>query len=248
MVDRVHLSGGDKKVSVQGIREARTAATTEVGTIKDIGFGKKVIYAQLGAAAISAGLSVQAAAIVANHQNRPVAQTASIGAKEVFITLGATSASKNQYENAMLVITCGTGTDYSYQIQGHPAWPASSTAAKVILKDELELALNTTSITIIKYPISQGVVITPDCAVVSAPFVGVTLCSAAASSYVYLGYKGQWPCKLITGTIFGGAVAHGNSANTTGALGPHTLSALETVVGVCVATAQAGELGVVDFF
>ena len=247
MVDRVRLSGGPSKISVQGIREAKTAATTNLGTVKDIGLGKSVIYAQIGAAAISAGLSVQAAAIVANHQNRPIAQTASIGATEVFITLGATSAVQNAYEDATLVITCGTGTDYSYQIAGHPAWAASSTAAKVLLKDGLEIALNTTSVTIIKQVISKGVVITPDCATVSAPFVGVTLCSAAASSFVYLGYKGQWPCKVITGTVFGGAVAHGNSASTTGALGPHTLTALETVVGVCVATAGAGEVAVIDF-
>lgn len=246
MSDRVHLSGGDNKISVQGIREAKTAATTVVGTIKDIGLGKKVIYAQLGAAAISAGLSVMGAAIVANHQNRPVAQTASVDASEIFITLGATSASMNQYLGATLVITCGTGTDYSYQIAGHPAWVASSTAAKVLLKDKLEIALNTTSITIIKQIISKGVVITGDCAIVSAPFVGVTLCSAAASSFVYLGYKGQWPCKLMAGTVFGGSIAHGNSAATTGALGAYT-SALETIVGVCVATAGTGELGVVDF-
>jgi hypothetical protein len=248
MVDYVHLSGVDNKISTQGIREAKTAATTVVGTIKDIGFGKKVIYSQLGAAAISAGLSVQAAAIVANHQNRLIVKTASIGEKEVVIVIGATSAAQNQYEGAILVIVCGAGTDYSYQISGHPAWAASLSAAKVLLKDGLEIALNTTSVTMIKQVISKGVVITPDCAVVSAPFVGVTLCSAAASSYVYLGYKGQWPCKVITGTVFGGAIAHGNTANTTGALGPHTLTALETVVGVCVATAAAAELAVIDFF
>lgn len=248
MVDRVHLSGGDNKVSVQGIREVRTAATTELGTIKDIGLGKKVIYSQLGAAAISAGLSVMAAAVAANHQNCLVVKTAAIGAKEVTIVIGATSAAQNLYAGATLVIVSGAGTDYSYQIAGHPAWAASLSAARVILKDGIEIALNTTSVTMIKQVISKGVVITGDCAVVSAPFVGVTLCSAAASSFVYLGYKGQWPCKLITGTVFGGAVAHGNTANTTGALGPHTLTALETVVGVCVATAGGGELGVVDFF
>jgi len=250
MVDRVHNYGGNSKISVMGIREAKTALNTsqkfaKLGDVKPLGLGREVVFAQIGAAAVSAGVTVQGPAVVANHHNRAVAITASIGATEVFLVIGATSAAADLYADGMLLITCGTGSDYSYMIQGHPAWPASSTAAKVILKDGLELALNTTSITHLVQNPYKGVVVTGDCALLTGKLVGVTLSSAAASSFVYLGKKGEWPVLAIGGNLVGGPAYH-TTACTTGAVGPNITSS-DTYVGVFTQTAVAGSCAMVDF-
>jgi hypothetical protein len=253
MVDYVHNYGGNSKISVMGIREVKTALNTSqkfgvLGNRKPLGQGREVMFAQLGAAAVGCGQMVQAPAIVANHQNRAVSVTASIGATEVFISLGATSASKDQYADGTLLITCGTGTARSYMIQGHPAWAASTSAAKVILKDGLELALDTTSITVLIANKAKGVVITPDCAATTTAAVqGVTLASAAASSFVYVGVQGEWPVKMIAGNVIGNEVCVGGTAITTGAVGPRTLTAGETTVGICRQTGSATGYGLVDF-
>jgi len=252
MTDRVHNYGGNSKISVMGIREARTASGTSrkygiLGDRKPLGLGKEVMLVQLGGVAVPCANMVQAAALVANHQNRAVSVTASIDATEVFISLGATSASQDQYADGTLLITCGTGTARSYMIQGHPAWAASTSAAKVILKDKLELALNTTSITVLISNKAKGVVITPDCAEATACVQGVTLTSAAASSFVYVGVRGEWPVKMIGGNLIGGQVCVGGSAVTTGAVGPAQLSAAETIVGIVRQTGSATGYGLVDF-
>lgn len=250
MVDRVHNYGGNTKMQVMGIREAKTATGTsqeygKLGDVKPLGMGKEVVFAQIGAAAIAAGLLCQGPAVVANHQNRAVAITASIGATEVTLSLGATSAAQDLYADGVLIVTCGTGSDYSYMIQGHNAWAASNTAAVVILKDALELALTTASICSLVQNPYKGVVVTGDCALLTGKIVGVTLVSAAASSFVYLGKKGEWPCKAIAANLVGGPAFH-TTACTTGAVGPNVAGSDE-LVGVFTQTAVAGSKALVDF-
>ncbi len=244
MTDHVLTEGGNPRVSTQGIREAVTAATTRLGTVKPLAFDKEVIYAFV-ASAVSPGNTMQAAAVVANHQNRAVAVAASIGEKEVILSLGGTSAVQDYYEDGTLLVTCGTGTCYSYMVQGHEAWAATNTAAKVILKDGLEAALNTASICSLIVNKCKGVVVTGDSALLTGELVGVTLISAAASSFVYLGKKGEWPCKLIAATLVGGPVFNG-TACTTGALGPY-IAGSDQYAGICRQTASAGLYGLVDF-
>ena len=247
MVDRVHAGTGTSKVSTQGIREARTAAATVVGTVKELQFGKKVIYAYVGAAAISAGSCMCAPAVVANHRNRMIAVTASVGAKQVTITIGATSAAADLYEDAMLIITSGQGSGYSYMVAGHKPWASSSTAAVIDLKDGLEVAAVTTSQTLLCQNKARGVVVSPNSASLTGAFVGVALISAAANSYVWLGHKGEWPVLMDAGTLVGGPVQVGGTATATGQVGPITISSGQTIVGVCMSTATDTGYGLVDF-
>lgn len=244
MSDRVLTEGGPSKISVQGIREAKTAATTIVGSVKELAFGKEVIYAKIGGSAVSAGSVVQGIAAVANHNGRPVAVTASIGAKLVILSLGGTSAEANLYEDGLLLVTCGAGTGYSYMISGHPAWASSDSAAEVILKDGLELALTTASICILLKNKCLGVSIAIS-AVMTGPWVGVVLISAAASSYVYLGKRGEWPAKAEGTWIVGQTLTYGSANGTVAPFG--TASVTNVVLGVARSTPSTSGWGICDF-
>jgi len=250
MTDFVLTEGGPSKISVQGIREAKTAASTIVGTVKQLAFGKEVIYARLSTATetsvggYSAGKVCYAPILVANHGRAAVAITASIGAKEVILSLGATSASQNEYEDGTLLVECGTGTGYSYMIAGHPAWAATNTAAKVILKDGLEVALNTASLcTLMK---NRCVGVRPNnSAVVTGPATGVLLISAAAGSYVYLGKKGEWPAQVEGTWIVGNDLERGSAA---GSVAPWlTAATTKCLLGKARMTASTDGFSICDF-
>jgi hypothetical protein len=249
MVDYVHNYGGDTRNQVQGIREIKTAATTVLGSVKPLGQGREVVYAKLSTAAATAALTpgnlMQAPAAVALHMQRACAVTASIGAREVILSLGAASAVADAYADGLLHISSGAGGGYSYMIQGHEAWAATNTAAKVILKDGLEVALTTASICNLIPNQYRNVIKTLASAAATAKPVGVMLISAAFTNggYVYLGKKGVWPA-LINGTeITGKDVKVMSAEGTVGAVGTADLTFAR--VGRCVVTGQATAL--VDF-
>jgi hypothetical protein len=241
MTDRVLNEGGHSKISVQGIREAKTAATTIVGSVKPLAYGKEVVYAFV-TAAISAGSLVQGTAAVANHNARP-AMTASVGATEVTIVMGATSAAEDIYKDGILLVTCGTGTGYSYMIDSHPAFAASS-SAKITLKDGLETTLDTTSITILLKNKYNGCTIAASAAM-TGQWAGVTLCSAAASSYVYLGKKGEWPAKVEGTWIVGQMLTYGSADGSVAPYG--TATTTNIIVGVARSTPSTSGWGICDF-
>lgn len=249
MTDFVHNYGGDARISVQGIREVKTAPTTILGSVKPLGQGREVVYAKLSTAAHSSallpGMLMRGPAPVANHMARPGALTASIGAREITITIGATSASKDEYAGGLLLVSSGTGSGYSYMIDGHLAWAASSTAAKVLLKDGLEAALNTASICMLVPNEYRNVLITNDSAALTSKPVGVMLISAALTNggYVYLGKRGVWPGRVEGTELTGRDVGAGSAAGTIRVVG--TADVTFSTLGRCVVTGQATTL--IDF-
>jgi hypothetical protein len=238
MVDRVLHEGGVSKVNTQGMREIRTAGVTVLGTVKELDGGKEIVYSKLstaaGSAAIGCGFIMIGPAAVANHGRRAVTLTASIGAKEVVLTIGATSASKDEYADGYLIVECGTGTGYSYKILGHAAWAASNTAARVILKDELEIAATTATLcTLIKNPY-KDIITKADSAAIAGKPAGVMLFSAALTDggFLWLGKKGIFAARPEGSIVAGGPVSCGSAAGTVGPLA----AATEVQVGICVNT------------
>lgn len=245
MVDYVHAESGPSCVNVQGIREAETAASTVVGSVKQLAYGKEVIYARITTAAISedvtVGMVLYPEVLVANHGRQAVAVTASIGAKELILSIGGTAAAENLYQNGTLLVECGTGTGYSYMIEGHPAWTATSSAALVVLKDGLEVAANTATLVTLYKNKAMGVTVNNSAAYTGPP-IGVTLISAAEGNYVYLGKKGEWPA-VIEGTIVTGRPVTSGSAM--GTVSPFTAGG--THLGHARSTGSTTGFCIIDF-
>ena len=152
---------------------------------------------------------------MALHMKVTAAVTASIGEKELTFTDGGTSAAKDIYKGAFVHVTSGAGSHMSYMIAGHDSWSASSTTAKVLLKDGLEFAVAITDeMNIIPNP-DNGVVVCPVGGTSTATLRGVTLMSAAIGSYIYVGKKGPWSVlKSSLAVTYGGAVMPGSGAGT----------------------------------
>lgn len=194
--------GGVGKVIVQGMRINKTAAQTVLGTCRSLAAGREIVYAGIGAAAVSATEVLQSVAPIAEHQANAVVGTASVGATELTITLGAISAAADQYKDGFLCVVSGTGSGYSYMIEYHNAAAASGNI-NVKLKDGLEAAVISTTVTSLVANKYAGVI----AAVSTNPTsdtVGVALCTGSINSFSWLGKKGPWLCKKLTAAITNG--------------------------------------------
>ena len=239
-MDRVLTENGPSRISAQGIREVETAPTTVVGSVKNIGFGKEVVYCRLGTATatLTKGMLLQGKACVAHHQNITAAATASVGDKFLSLTIGATSCAKNFYKNGVLLMN--TSAD-SYMIQGNDS-AASAGTLNLYLKDGLEVAVAAQTCAAIPNPY-DGVFPKIDSGTMTALAVGVTLASATNTGnlYCYLGKKGIWPVKKEGTWIVGAHLTPGSSIGT---MMPRATT--QTGIARVVATAAA-TFGLADF-
>lgn len=106
-----------------------------LGFEKEFADGRKFRLCKAGET-LTAGLVCRNADVVANHVDEAVA-AASIGDKEVTVTLGATAATANQYEDGYLV---ERDSGRIHKIKKHPAADASA-ALTIELYDGLETAI-----------------------------------------------------------------------------------------------------------
>jgi len=236
--DRVNsYEGGVGKVIVQGMRINKTAAQTTLGTIRDLAAGRQIVYAKVGAAAVSAGDVLQTIAAVALHQACSHVGTASVGAKQVTITLGATAAAADLYQDGFFCVISGAGAGYSYMVDYHRSCAASADL-QVYLKDGLEVALTSLSICSL-IPNKYTGVIATILSAASNSTVGVALCTGSINSYVWLGKKGIFLCEKDAGAIAPGAqLINGSAAGTVGVIATATVNV--QVVGKAVQSAAAG--------
>lgn len=160
--------------------------TTLVGTRWDLADGREVIFVSTGATAVStAGLLVQDAAIVPNHQNLAVtaytAYSANGNTPASFIaTLGATALTANQYQGGFVVVNSGPGIGQTLRIQSHPSALASSTLPSFVLEDAPNTALTTSSKVCLIPPHGANVILNPTTS--TGALVGITLYPLPAGS------------------------------------------------------------------
>jgi hypothetical protein len=249
MVDRVHHQGGSGKVSVQGMREWKTAATTVLGDTKELSQGRVMIYCKVTAAVTSVGTIYGTKAQEANHSNVVCATAAAVGAKEVIICCGATATPADEYADGFLLVNDAAGEGYTYMIERH-ASAASGSGFTVYLKDGIEVALTTASqvtlcvnrgCVIPASTISAGTVLT------SAP-TGVCLCTqtVAQTTYMWMGMRGPWATIAGNPTpINPGIEVAVGSAGVIAVVGTATSSMV--TVGKCITTAAATENILVNF-
>jgi hypothetical protein len=175
---------------------------TLVGTRFDTSDGREVTLVKNGAVALVAGVLVQDAAIVPNHQNIAVTAYQAYSANgnvpaKVTVTLGATAATANQYAGGFVVVNDNNGEGHTLRIASHPAADASASLA-ITLEEGSSVAITTASEVCLVTPHGKDVIIQPT--TVTNAQVGVTMNAIAASAYGFVVSRGLTSC-LAQGAI-----------------------------------------------
>ena len=136
MGELVNIPWGQEKETTTTRREHPLGA---VGMTPD---GRCFRWAFSGEA-IGAGQLVMQKGAVANHDMDLATATAgSVGDTSITVTLGATAATLNQYEDGALYTNDGTGEGHLYAIRSNPAADASASLV-LTLHDKIREATST---------------------------------------------------------------------------------------------------------
>ena len=237
MGELVNVPWGQEKVTTTTRREHPLGA---VGMTPD---GRCFRWAFSGEA-IGAGQLVMQKGAVANHDmDLATATAAAVGATTITVTLGATAATLNQYEDGAIYINDGAGEGHLYAIRSNPAADASASLV-VTLHETVREALTTgTSLSgLIENDYKDVELFDADAIV--GPALGVAPAEVADNTYFWLQSSGR-AAVFIQGTcVLGDAVAA--SETTDGAVQLHDVSAntdreaLGTVAGILAVTTDYG--------
>jgi len=182
--------------------DTRTAAgaTHQLGS-RIISADRTFRYAKSGASTISRGKLQAAPAPKTNHHNVAVAAAAAVGDTTITVTLGATAAVANEYNEGFVVVNDVDGEGIAYQIASHPA--ASSSASLTLrLADPIAVALTTSSEVTLVHNKFNAVV---EASTATRRAAGVPLVTTTADDFVWLVSQG------ISPILADGAVAVGNA-------------------------------------
>ena len=194
--------------------------------------------------AIGAGQLVMQKGAVANHDmDLATAAAAAVGATTITVTLGATAATEDQYEDGAIYINDGAGEGHLYAIRSHPAADASASLV-VTLHETVREALTTgTSLSGIIENDYKDVEIY-DADDIAGPALGVAPAEVANDEYFWLQTSGR-AAVLIQGTVVNGDAVEA-SQTTDGAVCLHDVSAntdqapLGTCAGIIAVTTDYG--------
>ncbi len=175
---------------------------TLVGTRFDTSDGREVTLVKNGTVALVAGVLVQDAAIVPNHQDLTVTAYQAYSANgnvpaKVTVTLGATAATANQYAGGFVVVNDNNGEGHTLRIASHPAADSAGSLA-ITLEEGSSVAITTASQVCLLPAHGADVVIQPT--TVTGAQVGVTMNAIAASAYGFVVSRGLTSC-LAQGAI-----------------------------------------------
>lgn len=228
---------------------------TLVGTRWELSDGREVILVSTGATAIqTAGLLVQDAPIVANHQGVVVTGFTAYSANgntpaTVSVGTNATALAINQYQGGFLLVDSGPGIGQTLKIASNSS-VTSATAGTITLEDGPNTALTTSSTVCLIPPHGSNVVVNPT-APTGAP-VGVTLYPLAAGQ-VAGGTSGIFTYGFVTSKGLSSALSDvtvatvgqsiSPSTTTVGAvtLSSGTNATLTTVIGFANQTAVSAK-------
>jgi len=156
--------------------------------------GRKFRFAYNGATLLVPGDVLQAPAPITNHILQTPAVAGVVGAASLSVTLGATAASVNQYQDGVLAIELGTGFGFAYPLKAHgTVASATATGSTIAFKQgvQLQVAVPTTanSVSFIFSPYG-GVVQSPT--TLTAQPVGVATAAIPASGTPYATPQFGW--------------------------------------------------------
>lgn len=128
----------------QGIYELSSTAKAPLGFRIEVG-DRVFYYAHDDDTGIATGLVVSTSAPISYHTNCVVSGSPAIGATEVTVTMGATTAvTANMYAEGYMIVNDQEGQGHTYRVKSHPA-ALVSTTCKYTLYDPLVVALVTAS-------------------------------------------------------------------------------------------------------
>jgi hypothetical protein len=187
---------GPVNISEQDIRTTQAATqpsgaawspSLKFGQIGGINDGRVYTYSLNSTVALTAGLTVQAAAIVANHVARTLSVAQAIGSTTVVVPLGNTAATLGQYSGGWLTVVSGTGSGYNYRVKTNTAASGNGTTT-VTLVDPILVATDSTSIVDLVPHSNSATIVTPT----STPknVIGVSDIAVPASNYFWAQTQG----------------------------------------------------------
>ena len=237
MGELVNIPWGQEKETTTTRREHPLGA---VGMTPD---GRCFRWAFSGEA-IGAGQLVMQKGAVANHDMDLATATAgSVGDTSITVTLGATAATLNQYEDGALYTNDGTGEGHLYAIRSNPAADASASLV-LTLHEKIREATSTSDTLngLIENAYKDVEIYAADD--IDGPALGVAPTEIANDTYFWLQTSGR-AAVLIQGTVVLGDAVEA-SQTTDGAVCLHDVSAntdqapLGTCAGIIAVTTDYG--------
>lgn len=191
------MSANQKTVGFsQGIHETSSTQKEKLGTLRVLSDGRKFRYAKAGGTALAAGIPTQSAAAEANHINKQCA-AAAVGTVAVFVTVGGTAVTEDQYKDGWLMVNDGTGQYDCYPVLGNSACAGSGTTT-VVLAEPIRTALvgsGTSEVSLIPNAFYAVVV-----GAANGHFAGVPIVAVPAN-YYYWSQTGGMCCALNTNAV-----------------------------------------------
>lgn len=177
------MESGVRQLTSVDIATSTTQKMEALGTVGATSDGRRFRYCQAGGALTAGNLAI-APSLVANHQNISVQTAAKAGDTVVYVTLGATAATQDQYAEGLLVVGVdNSGVPITRKIKGNTAG-GSSAVIQVFLdtKEPLLNALTTSNVVSLSPSLFNGVTAS---STAGAP-VGVASSNIASASYGWL--------------------------------------------------------------
>jgi len=234
------LTGTGPQVVSQGLFEEKESALHNVGEFIRSNDGRSYRYCKAGGTALAAGKLQQGVAEDTGDANLAIA--ASAADTNTITTTSTVTVTANQYANGFVVIADDAGEGFIYAIDSHPA--ATAAVVTLTLKDNIQVALTTsTTIDLISNPY-DGVIICPTTLTSTPRGVAVTAMTAAYYGWLQVGGPAS---VLADGTLTIGldVVA---SDNTAGAVEVTADGAPEQLpkVGRVLAASSSTEYAAID--
>lgn len=235
------MESGAKMLTATDLAVVTSSKTDNYGALGGTKDNRLYKYVQYGGTVTSGNLVV-APGTVANHLNQSVQAAAAAGALSVFVTLGATAATQDQYAEGFLAIGVdGSGVPMTRKIRGNTA-TASSGVCQVFLDttEPLLFALTTSNVVSLLPNLCNGVVASTSAGLP----IGVVVNSATSGQFGWVQYYGE--CTVVNDA--GGALsALGHIKQSTSVAGAIVTStaATDVQVGVIVQAIAASKAGLV---
>jgi len=241
--------------------DEKAASSTKIGSLPlgtrmMLPDGRLFAHARASATALVAGYLYQGEAGGSdNIRNMAVQAAAAIGALQVKLTLGATTATtKDSFADGFLYVNDATGEGHNYKIKGNNAAAVSTTATFDLYENDgilVALEAGTSEVGIRKSPFDKVLLKTADTVHVHS-YAGVATRAVLANYYCWLQRKGE--CAVfVDGTwLLGAGLVASTTSACAGMLTPILANSanaepeLIEVLGRCISVGSSTEYGLVE--
>lgn len=205
----------------------------DLGARIDLADNRIFRYGKAGASNTAAGKLELAPAPKTNHHNMAVAAAAAAGVTSVSVTLGATAAVADEYDEGFLTINLTPGQGQVFRISYQPAIGSGLTGS-ITLQDPVITALSTASKANLVHNTHNAFV---EAAVATRRAAGVGLIGLTAANFGWLQTGG------VAGVLADGTIALGSLIAVSGSVAGAVLVDSGTF-STALATTQVGQASI----